>query len=266
MFLFIAQLCHAQDIIVLQSGGNVKAKIIEVGTTSVKYKLFDHIDGPDYVLEKNKINTIVYNGGRTESFTPPKSHSGIYDGPKYSVNRKHTELGRIEDSLAIVYRNGHFNSYYKWPLHVAAGWEVGSFGVASFGINLHGEYCINDYLTVDFISITWQRPFHGTYHLNGIDVDPGFLHLLPAGFHLNTPNYGSFRGFTYIDFGITLAYLRGSYTYGNKTYKETKFYPGFGLNYGVGIYVTKNVTLSYSLAYNTNTRDIMHAAKMGFIF
>lgn len=59
---------NAQDKIFRKNGQVVKAKIIEVGTTEIKYKLPDDLESPVYVLEKDRINKIQYENGKTEKF------------------------------------------------------------------------------------------------------------------------------------------------------------------------------------------------------
>ena len=38
----------AQDMIKLKSGEDLQTKVIEIGTTEIKYKKFDNLDGPTY--------------------------------------------------------------------------------------------------------------------------------------------------------------------------------------------------------------------------
>ena len=47
-FLLAIYISNAQDKIFRKNGQVVKAKIIEVGTTEIKYKLFDSAESPIY--------------------------------------------------------------------------------------------------------------------------------------------------------------------------------------------------------------------------
>lgn len=66
---------HAQDIITQKNGQDIKAKVLEVNTNEVKYKLFDEPDGATYTIKKSSLVMIKYESGRNEVFN---SASGLY--------------------------------------------------------------------------------------------------------------------------------------------------------------------------------------------
>ncbi|MGZ3846876.1 MAG: hypothetical protein ACXVBJ_11180 [Flavisolibacter sp.] len=68
MFLVVASV-KAQDKIYRKNGEILKVKIVEVSSTEIKYKIFGDEDGPIYVLEKDRIQKIVYQNGRVEKPT-----------------------------------------------------------------------------------------------------------------------------------------------------------------------------------------------------
>ncbi len=86
LFLFFTLLfftfssIRAQDKIYRKNGQIVKAKVLEIGTGDVKYKLADSTDSPIYVLEKDRIRKIVYQNGRTEHFIPDLKDPEQYTG------------------------------------------------------------------------------------------------------------------------------------------------------------------------------------------
>jgi hypothetical protein len=53
---------------------------VEVGTTKIKYKLPDNVDGPLYAVDKNLISKIVYENGRVENLVndikDPENYAG----------------------------------------------------------------------------------------------------------------------------------------------------------------------------------------------
>lgn len=65
MFLVVASV-KAQDKIYRKNGEILKVKIVEVSSTEIKYRIFGEEDGPIYVLEKDRIQKIVYQNGRVE--------------------------------------------------------------------------------------------------------------------------------------------------------------------------------------------------------
>jgi len=59
---------YAQDKIFRKNGQKLIVKIIEVGSTDIKYKPIDDPNGPVYVLERDRITKIEYENGRVEKF------------------------------------------------------------------------------------------------------------------------------------------------------------------------------------------------------
>jgi hypothetical protein len=59
----------AQDKIYRKNGQVLKVKVIEIGTSEIKYRIFGDDDGPIYVLEKDRIKKIEYANGTTEKLT-----------------------------------------------------------------------------------------------------------------------------------------------------------------------------------------------------
>ena len=81
-FLLVAGYsAFAQDIITKKDGTDIKAKISEVGTTEVKYKIFSNLDGPVYTISKSDILMITYENGERDIFnTESKSNTSIPEG------------------------------------------------------------------------------------------------------------------------------------------------------------------------------------------
>ncbi len=79
ILIFTSQL-FAQDKIYKLKGAVINAKVIEIGTDEVKYKLFESPDGPVYVVDKSTLNRIEYADGRVEkykvSYKDPQSYEG----------------------------------------------------------------------------------------------------------------------------------------------------------------------------------------------
>jgi len=69
LFAFASTVLNAQDIIVKQNGDELQSKVIEINDTEVKYKAFDNLDGPLYVIKKIDIFMIKYQNGTKEIFT-----------------------------------------------------------------------------------------------------------------------------------------------------------------------------------------------------
>ena len=56
----------AQDMIILRDGNVIEAKVLEISPSEIRYKRFDHLDGPTIVILANDVLSIRYENGRTE--------------------------------------------------------------------------------------------------------------------------------------------------------------------------------------------------------
>jgi len=71
--IFIASLLmtmslYSQDTIKTVSGNKIISKVIEINQSEVKYKRFNNLEGPKYVLNREDIESITYINGLTEVF------------------------------------------------------------------------------------------------------------------------------------------------------------------------------------------------------
>jgi hypothetical protein len=58
----------AQDNITLKNGDEVKAKVIEINETEIKYKNFENQDGPTRIVYKSEVFLIKYQNGTKDVF------------------------------------------------------------------------------------------------------------------------------------------------------------------------------------------------------
>jgi len=65
----------AQDLIVLRNGNMIDARVLEISQTEIRYKRFDHLEGPTIVIPIDNVLSIRYENGRQESFADPTSVS-----------------------------------------------------------------------------------------------------------------------------------------------------------------------------------------------
>lgn len=131
----IAANAFCQDTIAMRDNSKLIAKVLEISSTEIKYKRFDNLNGPDYVISKNDISSITFRNGVKDVFEsiiePTNSTSTYTDNvfvnptpPKGSVKRE-TKVGDyIKFNLqagAIVY-----NSYSNLPRHESNNWVNGT--------------------------------------------------------------------------------------------------------------------------------------------
>lgn len=75
-----------KDIIVLNSRDTVKAKILEVTPTEVKYKKMNYLDGPTFIILKSEISKITYGNGDVESFVQKEEKSAVLESTSDIAN------------------------------------------------------------------------------------------------------------------------------------------------------------------------------------
>ena len=71
---------YSQDVIFKRNGSQVKAKITEIGTSEIKYKVPGNPEGPVYAIDKSSVNKIVYQNGREEVYVPDLKDMENYSG------------------------------------------------------------------------------------------------------------------------------------------------------------------------------------------
>jgi hypothetical protein len=57
---------YAQDVIIKRNGDELNAKIEEISQAEIKFKKFENLDGPSYVLPKSEVFIIKYSNGTKE--------------------------------------------------------------------------------------------------------------------------------------------------------------------------------------------------------
>ena len=101
--LLTAYQSQAQDIIHKKNGKVIEAKVVELGTSEIKYKMFSDPDGPIYVDEKENIDKIIFQNGRTEQYgTSRIDASEMFAGQKKAAI-KVGFLGPLTGQTTIVY-------------------------------------------------------------------------------------------------------------------------------------------------------------------
>jgi hypothetical protein len=76
LFICSSNIIKAQDTLSMRSGENILVKVIEVGTSEVKYKKIDNLNGPDFSMLKSDLLMIKYENGTKEDFSSVKKIEG----------------------------------------------------------------------------------------------------------------------------------------------------------------------------------------------
>jgi len=72
VLLVVTMICfigvNAQDILTKKTGEDIKAKVLEVTTNEIKYKLFDNLNGPTFVVLKSDLIMLRYENGTKDIY------------------------------------------------------------------------------------------------------------------------------------------------------------------------------------------------------
>jgi hypothetical protein len=68
LFASSTNIIKAQDTLTMRSGGNIIVKIIEVGSSEVKYKKIDNLNGPGFSIFKSELSMIQYENESKDVF------------------------------------------------------------------------------------------------------------------------------------------------------------------------------------------------------
>lgn len=82
-FCCFSLIAQSQDKIYRQNGKIIEAKIVEIGSSEIKYREFSNPSGPIYVLETDRIKKIVYENGKEEKFV-----ENFKDPERYADQKK----------------------------------------------------------------------------------------------------------------------------------------------------------------------------------
>ena len=108
MLLVFASSIFAQDIITLKTGDEINAKVVEVGSTEIKYKKWNNQDGPTYVMNVSDVFSVKYQNGEKDVFNAVAAQNNVNQDYNQSVVRQDNPNrgGRMEVISGDLYVNG----------------------------------------------------------------------------------------------------------------------------------------------------------------
>lgn len=76
------------DIITMKNGDEINVKIIEIGTSEIKYKKCDNLDGPIYAVSRNDVFMIKFINGTKEVISSAQNSTDTNKSILYSESEK----------------------------------------------------------------------------------------------------------------------------------------------------------------------------------
>lgn len=98
----------AQDVIYKKDKTKIDAKVLEIGTSDVKYKPSANPDGPVYTINKFEISTIVFQNGTFEVFSAESAGRKKIDSLSVNFCRNYigVDIARfITTSVGMIYEH-----------------------------------------------------------------------------------------------------------------------------------------------------------------
>lgn len=123
---------YSQDLIIKKDNEVIKAKILEVGTTEIKYKLFDSPDGPTFTINKREVKSMKIHSENGKS----DKAMNVTDDPMSIGN-----AAIVDKTSSLKFNffsplNHHLGFSYEWMIKPGFNWETG-LGIVGVGTGLN---------------------------------------------------------------------------------------------------------------------------------
>ena len=127
---------YAQDIIVYANGNTITAKILEISDTQIKYKNYNNLNGPTYVIDKAGVLGINYANGANERFANETPATPVQTTPSMIVQDVNVAAN---DNMLLKQFSNYGKKAKRWR---TAGWiclAVGLIGGAQAASSEHDK-------------------------------------------------------------------------------------------------------------------------------
>ncbi|MDQ3049456.1 MAG: hypothetical protein M3Q95_01080 [Bacteroidota bacterium] len=244
IFLLFGMVCcigtaYSQDTLFIKNQPSLVVKVLEIDAAEIKYKKFDNVDGPTYVIKRKYASKIVYQNGSEDNLaTAPET--GRVDATQ--INFKNWWRG--SNTVSFVMTDFFFSlatiSYERKFLSDHLSIRI----PFSLGFNYQGnDTNIYDYNEYWFFGGIQQQ---GYYNRNKI-FSTG-LEVFVSPFRPGKVNYFVGPSFGYGQFHNWVGY-QNYYTNDPVVWKkEIVDYYGLLVKNGINLYPLKNLNVSMSLA------------------
>ena len=171
----------AQDLIIKKNGEDIKAKVIEIDNSDVKYRLYDEPEGPLYIIPKSQVLLIRHESGRNEVFSSASHAGNVYGNGRDPVEgicpgMKYKQLKTMYD-------------YADWSSGMPERYNPALMGVCSWLIPGLGQMISGEVGR----GFAWLGGTIGCYVLMGIGtaVTAGAYSMYDGGYNEGMATVGS---------------------------------------------------------------------------
>lgn len=99
---------YAQDVITLRNGEQIKAKVTEISTSEIRYKQFEHLDGPTRVISLTEVFAINYENGTREVIKPVSKTNETQTASQTSERQTTNETNKKQPTATAPNTNRKF--------------------------------------------------------------------------------------------------------------------------------------------------------------
>ena len=223
----------AQDLIILKDGSIIEAKVVEISPTEIRYKRFDHLDGPTIVMATDKILSVRYEDGRVETVNAaPLANEAV----GANTDRRSVQDGNSESSAMN-------------PNETTFALAAAPTGFFLFGPSITAEFTkgkLNTIIDLHFPTI-WLL---ATGYF-GFDIGLGLNYFKPSrigGFYLGGMvgySVAEYAGWWYNAFDVTLS-IGYKFILSSGAYFRTGAYIGVSLGQYAGFLFRPDLSVGYN--------------------
>lgn len=155
-------MASAQDIIVKKDGSTVLSKVIEIGSTEVKYKKWSNQDGPLYTIAVSELLSINYENGEKETFDATSAQASTSQGQQQPQAKALGPDARNAELIQLYNKDYHLSEYAQ---EKAKNGKAADIGVLFFKV---GESSVmsNEELEMSFVTCMTQHPHSDFENVN----------------------------------------------------------------------------------------------------
>lgn len=151
-------LLNAQDQLFKKDNSKLLVKIVEIGTSEIRYKLFENLSGPIYTESKANVTVIIYENGQAEVIKQSETTSGEtgnnsrtrtqleeYNYEKYANNISLNFLSFFNNEVGLIYQRDFFKGQFNIIVPIAFGLEKPTVTQSVYHGRSNYNYDINNY-------------------------------------------------------------------------------------------------------------------------
>ncbi len=234
--MIVSFITNGQDTLFVYGSAPILTKVLEINDTEVKYKKFNFLSGPDYIISKKQITKIIYENGTVELFTAKNKIESVQK-TKHDFKKWYTGQNNIEFVASDLLFNSATISFER-------SFFAGSFSLRvpfSLGLSDTAEVTTGEHLFIEFPTFNqgnyrkgkdfstglecfyFPFPKNAIKYFVGVEFEYGKYHYLTP-FYTNNPNM--------------------PYLYKN----DIAEYTGYFAKNGIRANITKHFTISGTVA------------------